>query len=156
MYWGPVLSRHLPLTPTLCCAAARMQRHRSMTEEPVLAFGGHVGPEGNPQDLHKSASDPSHIVHGLQGMGSLTWVSPSSCCFRWCHVVRHSMLRQSACCTSCAASLPPTDGLSHVVLLQSDLAALGHSGVPPAMQTAIERCQHPPHAAAHPTHVVPN
>lgn len=52
-----------------------MQRHRSMTEEPVLAFGGHGGPEGNPQDLHKSASDPSHIVHGLQGMGSLTWVS---------------------------------------------------------------------------------
>ena len=43
-----------------------------------MAFGGHAGPDVNPQDLHKSASDPSHIVHGLQGMGSLTWVSPHS------------------------------------------------------------------------------
>jgi hypothetical protein len=57
-----------------------MQRHRSMTDEPVLAFGGLGAAEGAPQDLHKSASDPTHIMHGLQGMGSLTWVRS----YHWC------------------------------------------------------------------------
>lgn len=53
-----------------------MLRHRSLTDEPVLAFGGAMPlAEGEQRDLHKSASDPTHIIHGLHGMGSLTWVS---------------------------------------------------------------------------------
>ncbi len=53
-----------------------MMRHRSLTEEPVMAFGGRGGAggadaAGRREELFKSASDPSHI---MQGMGSLTWV----------------------------------------------------------------------------------
>lgn len=55
---------------------SRMMRHRSLTEEPVMAFGGRGGAggadaAGRREELFKSASDPSHI---MQGMGSLTWV----------------------------------------------------------------------------------
>lgn len=103
----------------------------------MLAFGGPGGPEGDPRDLHKSASDPAHIMHGLQGMGSLTWVSPSMLpiLLPVCAGPSLRLCAAPSYAVSCRQLIYALD----VLALQSDLAALGHSGVPPAMQSAIER-----------------